>query len=527
MRWLSGLLVILICLVAIALPAAPAQAQGAEIYLSPTSGVPGQNVTVYGLNFTPSKNYYVDIYYDVNGDGDWTDDEWMVDARTDNDGNFQVDFEVPSSYKGTHTILAREATSGYVAEADFSVKPGLTVDPEKGPVGTNVTVEGQGFAEGEESIELRYYLDGNYTTIAQNISADNNGSWNWTFPVPPSALGDHRIDAKGETSTFSAVKDATFEVTPAISLAESSGRPGENMTMTGNGFYPDDRYIKILFEGQEAQTEIIRADDNGYWQGNFEVPEMPIGTYNVTAYGDSTPKAAITALSFEIKPGLVLSPDEGHVGTDLTISGYGFPVNEDVNVTYDGSPIETVETDDNGSFDNVNFVVPESQHGERRVAAGDAAGNNATAIFTMESVPPGTPELVSPSDGSRVGFIGRLVRPTFEWSEVSDDSGVYYSLQIAASSNVTTDGNFTDPLVSVTGIVGTNYTLEKTLSYGTYYWIAQAVDGAGNAGNWTAARSFHAGVVPLWAFILIIVAIVAVIGTLVYFFIIRRRIYYY
>jgi len=32
---------------------------------------------------------------------------------------------------------------------------------------------------------------------------------------------------------------------------------------------------------------------------------------------------------------------------------------------------------------------------------------------------------------------------------------------------------------------------------------------------------------PLWAFILIILAIVAGIGTAVYFFVIRRRIYYY
>jgi hypothetical protein len=537
MRWLSGLLVILICLVAMALPTIPAQAQGTTIYLSPSSGVPGQDVTVYGLNFTPNKNYYVDIYYDVNGDGEWADDEWMVDARTDNDGNFQVDFEVPSSYKGTHTILAREATSGYVAEVDFTVKPGLTVDPEDGHVGNNITVEGHGFAKNETSIELRYYPGSSYETVAENIKADENGSWQKTFSVPSSAQGAHRIDAMGESSAASAVHDTTFEVTPAISIIDPasnrtienpSGSPGQNMTMTGSGFYANDRYIKILFEGEEAQTEIIRTDDNGYWQGNFEVPEMPIGTYGVTAKGDFTPEGDITSLSFEIRPGIALSPDEGHVGTDLTITGYGFPVNEDVNITYDGSSIETTETDDNGSFDNVSFVVPESQHGERQVTAEDAAGNNATAIFTMESTPPDTPELKSPADGSRVGFIGK-VRPTFNWSVVSDDSGVYYSLQIATSANVTTDGNFTDPLVSVTGIVGTNYTLNATeaLPYGTYYWIVQAVDGAENAGNWTAASSFHAGFLPLWAFIVIIVAIVALIGTLVYFFVIRKRIYYY
>jgi hypothetical protein len=127
-----------------------------------------------------------------------------------------------------------------------------------------------------------------------------------------------------------------------------------------------------------------------------------------------------------------------------------------------------------------------------------------------------------------VGLIGK-VGPTFEWSEVSDDSGVYYSLQIADSASVTSTGEFADPVVSKEGLVGTNYTLGKTeaLPYGTYYWIVQAVDGAENAGNWTAAYSFRAGLLPLWAFIVIIVAIVAGIGTLVYFFVIRRRIHYY
>jgi len=54
----------------------------------------------------------------------------------------------------------------------------------------------------------------------------------------------------------------------------------------------------------------------------------------------------------------------------------------------------------------------------------------------------------------------------------------------------------------------------------------QAVDRAGNAGNWTAAHSFRAGLLPLWAFILIIVAIVVLLGGLIYFFIRRRRYYY-
>ncbi|HXZ29819.1 MAG TPA: hypothetical protein VEG43_01490, partial [Dehalococcoidia bacterium] len=195
--------------------------------------------------------------------------------------------------------------------------------------------------------------------------------------------------------------------------------------------------------------------------------------------------------------------------------------------TYDGTNVVAGRTDSKGSFD-VIFAVPESPHGAHQVTAEDAADNVASANFTMESNPPDKPEPISPPDKSRVGFIGE-VTPTFAWSAVSDPSGVYYNLQIAASANITAAGEFAGPIVSVTHLVGTNYTLNATqaLAYGTYYWIVQAVDRADNKSGWTTPHSFHAGLLPLWAFILGIVVAAAVIGTLVHFLVLRRRVRYY
>jgi hypothetical protein len=510
------------------LSAVPTQAdgEGPSIRLSPSSGVPGDEVTVDGYNFTPNK--WVDIYYCLNTTCLTTDRTWVADRETDDDGYFKVTFIVPESYKGAHGVLA-EDQEHKSASINFTAKPGLTVSPAEGPVGTNVTVEGHGFAKNETNIELMYYLNSTSQAVAQNISADEDGWCNWTFLIPPSAKGSHKIDAKGANSTLTAVKDATFEVTPGISLDKLSGSVGENITMTGSGFAANERDIKILFAGQEVSTDPldVRADDSGHWSAAFQVPEMSKGTYNVTAQGEYTKKQDISALSFEIKPGLVLSPAEGHVDTDLTVTGHGFATNKDVIIKYDGSEKARTTTDNKGGFSGVTFPVPEGIHGAHQVTAEGAAGN-ATAIFTMESVPPPVPELISSPDASRVGFVGK-VRPTFNWSAVPDESGVYYSLQIAASDNVTATGEFADPILSKERLVGTNYTLNATqaLPYGTYYWIVQAVDRAENAGNWTAAHSFHAGLLPLWGFIVAIVAIVVLIGALVYFFIIRRRTHYY
>ena len=118
------------------------------------------------------------------------------------------------------------------------------------------------------------------------------------------------------------------------------------------------------------------------------------------------------------------------------------------------------------------------------------------------------------------------VTPTFEWSEVSDDSGVRYSLQIATSADVTATGESVDPMVSVTNLAETSYTVTEALPYGTYYWIVQAVDGAENESDWTANHSFRVGLLPLWGLIVIIVVAAVLLILLIRALVRRRTIYY-
>jgi hypothetical protein len=514
MRLLSRVLVTLvICLLAIALPAMPAQAICVpwDIELSPSSGPPGTEVEVYGHDFAEGK--YVDIYYNGN-----LVDEGM---ETDSSGDFIITFTIPEGCRGHYEV---EADVGYsTAHTYFTVKPGLTISPEKGPVGTMVAVEGQGFAKNEESIELMYYLNGSYETIERNIAANAKGSWETSFQIPPSTRGEHELDAEGAESKLYEVQDAIFRVTAEISIDKSSGIVGDTITMTGNRFAADEMDIQILFAGQAVFTE-IQANSEGDWKASFDVPEMPTGRYIVTAEGEQTEKEDLSELNFEIKPHIGLSAYEGYIGMNLTVTGIGFAANEGVTITYDDSQIATAETNDQGSFD-VSFLVPESPYGEHKVTAGYSGQNAASTIFIMESDPPDTPQLISPPDKGRLGIRGK-VTPTFEWSDAPDESGVHYNLQIATSEEVTAAGEFVDPMILVTGLVETSHTLETTLSYGTYYWIVQAVDGADNESGWTAVYTFRIGLLPLWGFIAAIAGAVVLLGALIRALVIRRTIYY-
>jgi hypothetical protein len=502
-----------ISLIAIALPSVPAQAACVpyDIELFPESGRPGTEVSVYGHDFAASK--LVDVYYDGS---------LIATNRTDSQGDFTITFTVPEGCRGPYEV---EADVGYTTvHTYFIVKPGLIVSPQQGLVATNVTVEGKGFAKNEQAIELRYYLNGNYETVERHIIADGKGSWEINFQIPPSTKGRHKLDAEGADSRLYEVQDAIFEVTAGISLDKSSGIVGDNVTMTGNRFAAEEKGIQILFDGEAVVTD-IKANSQGKWEAGFKVPEMPAGIHNITVEGEWTSKEDTSAFGFAIEPAIALSPAEGNVSMNLSVTGHGFAANEDVVIMYDDREVTTAQTNDKGSFD-ASFLVPESHYGERLVTAGYAGENHASAAFAMESDPPDTPTLISPSDRSRLGFVGK-VTPTFQWREVSDESAVRYSLQIATRAAVTATGEFVDPIVSKEDLAQANYTLEETeaLPYGTYYWIVQAVDGAENESGWSTACSFRVGLLPKWAFIVIIVAVVLAIGALIRILLLRRRYY--
>jgi hypothetical protein len=411
MELLLRLLIVLIgCLVAIVLPATPAQgACGTPfIRLSSDSGVPGTQVAVEGQRFQAGT--YVDIYYDGTS---------IAVGSTDLVGNFAVTITIPEGCKGGHQVHAQVLPD--TADAYFTVKPGLTVSPEKGLPGTNVTVKGRGFAKNEQGIELRYYFNGNYQTIVRNITADAGGSWKTSFPIPPSAGGDHKLDAQGVETRLTDVEEATFQVATEISIDKSSGIVGDTIVMTGSRFVAYESGIQILFADQPVVTG-IKASAQGDWEGSFNVPEMRTGTFSITAEGQQTKREDISDLNFKIEPGIALSSYAGYVGMNVTATGRGFAASKDVVMRYEGSQAATATTNTTGSF-VASFSVPESQHGEHRVTAEDTAKNKATATLTVESDPPPMPTLISPSNGSREGLVG-TVRPTFEWSEVSEDSGV-------------------------------------------------------------------------------------------------------
>jgi len=542
MKLLSRLgIALAICLMAIPIMATPVEANPDFSLRNTTSytgldrdeGYVGDEVTISG-DYEESPIW---IYYELynEDEDDWP--YWKVSGEWDDTDEiyyYDKDIEIPESCKGIHDVLIcdDDDPDSDVDTLEFTVYPLIEIDESDGAAGTEVEATGYGWDENESEIEIRFYLedpDDDYddkdlyeVAWSGDIEVDDYGTWeDVTFEIPAASKGDHWIYAEGDESNDiedDEIRGVEFEILPGISLDKESGGFGETITVTGSGFEEDEKDIEILFDNKKVAGG-IEADDDGIWEGTFEVPEAAKGTYDVTAEGRKTDKEDINEVEFEVLPGLVLSPTEGHVGTILTISGGGFLANKSVTVTYDGVTKGSATTNSKGSFSGISFEATHTQttHTVEHSVVATYDNTTLSTKFTIESLAPAKPTLSSPVNASRVGLF-RKQTATFTWSAVTDDSGVSYNLQIGTSAD------FAQVLISKVGLSEASYTLTgaEALSYGTYYWRVKAVDGAQNDSGWTSAYSFKSGLLPLWAFIAIVALIVVLIGALVFVFGIRR-----
>ena len=65
-----------------------------------------------------------------------------------------------------------------------------------------------------------------------------------------------------------------FTVVPIVSVDRIDARPGDSVTVTGNGFRASEPGITVKM-GQTTVAQGITAHDNGSWTDTFIVPQFP------------------------------------------------------------------------------------------------------------------------------------------------------------------------------------------------------------------------------------------------------------
>jgi len=439
-----------------------------EVEISPENGPVGTKVYVTARNFEPDQT--VEIYF-----SDIT--EPVKTWPTDSDGYLHTGFRVPEYPAGRFRVLANDGTNNLFVY--FTLEPCIEVDVTSGFVGDEVQVTGTGFADDED---VAVYLEG---VEIGSSATDVNGSFNATCVICESAHGRHTIKAEDAADNYDTFDFVTRQ---SVTIDPAEGTPGTELVLSGHGFNAD---TDVAIEFGEEEIDIVHTGGDGAFTALVLAPGGASGVYEVRADdGEVRDYAQFTLTS---SAGLSAAGDT--IGSLLTVSGTGFMPNGDVTVRYDSSQVGESKAGPTGAF-SITFPVPSSMHGDHEVTVTD--GTNAAAMpFVVESSPPATPAVLSPSDGSKAG--GQIY---FDWEDVVDPSGVMYQLEIAS------DPDFVDIVVTELALLSSDYLLTedaelpRTGKDGAYYWRVKAVDRASNASAWSGSRSFQVGFVfemPTWA----------------------------
>ena len=464
-------------------------------------GPVGTTVTLDGYGFPASKEIKVTLFQGEIKKG--KEEKDTADAK----GTWgPISYTIPDTPAGGYTfdIAANEGTPvGWVnwVSKYFKVIPEITVTPDSGTVGQKINIEGTGFASEEEDIEVTF--DGE--ARKENITADEDGSWSASITVPIRTCGRYDIDASGETTRARNVDPVKFTVVAGISVTPALAYVGDEITVTGGGFAPEEDGVKVTFEGTVVATN-IPADTYGCWESSFTLPASTYGSHTVSASGETT-AAVTTTLNTKAKIE-ELSPVEGAPGDSVSLTGSGFSGNKKLTVTVGGIAVPgNMQTQTNGNV-NITFHVPKgSPVGERTLVVTDEGGATDQVDFTVtRKTLSTTPLPISPKESKlRSGEV------TFNWQGSTGDTGYTYTLEISTTAG---SGN----IWSKSGIAETSYTLteEEALPKGTYYWRVKIVDDYGNESAWSDSIEFTVSPIPTWVWVVVGLVVLVVLMVVAY-----------
>lgn len=495
---------VILSLLVIAIPAAPALA-AEEFELSPDTGEVGDKVEVTGDGFK-SDGTRVWIYFsDQEADvGDEIDDEVevykLVKKRTPDDtGDLDTYFYVPDEiYYDGDTDDPEDVVSGYYyvfityeddedieAVQEFVVS-GIELDPVEGPVGTEVEISGIGF-DRREDLDYIEYDDDEVDIESGDEDTDSSGEFVSFILIPESTAGEHTITVRDKGRKEGS---ATFTVEPEIAVSPTSGVEGDEVTVIGTGF-GDEQDITITFDGISIATS--DTDDVGSFSVSFVLADVAAAIYDVEAEDedDNTAESTFTVTvttSITIDP-VTTETSPAHVGMNVAVSGTNFKANSPITITdtTSGILLTTITSDADGAFQVT--LEATGTAGQHVITAGDGT-DTLSVSFIMESQVPSAPLLLWPEDGGKAEALA-----LFDWEDVTDDSGVTYTLQVA------TRNDFTPAfmILEKTELTASEYTLiggealESTKQEEPYYWRVQVIDGASNESEWSVFGSFYVG----------------------------------
>jgi len=389
----------------------------ASDYYGEARGAVGDRVEIIGTD--GSVDTYLSVYFsdqeaDVNDNID-TDvtryKVWPEALTVTTGGNFKVtNLEIPNALLDGDEVLSElhggiyyfylvkynhsetgpgTPTTKILAVVEFEIAgiADVNIDKTTGPVGTVVNVNGSGFAP-SEYIDIDYYQTStSFITIDTMVSGSDqvkpDGTFNFSFAIPDSVNGKHKVIFKGEISRASETFE--FTVSPSVTLSKGSGQGGDNVIVYAKGFLRSSD-VDIFIEGikldiDDSATISDKTDTTGSLTYIVTIPAaLGSGTYDVLVRDETTSTiSATTQFEVILNSAMEISHSSGNVGDKVTVNGTCYAAGTTVTILYDGVSVGTATVDSSGDFTK-EITIPESACGSHTIVVG-----TQDKTFTVEA----------------------------------------------------------------------------------------------------------------------------------------------
>jgi hypothetical protein len=358
----------LLLMLAALTPVMPVSAAAILTTLSINTGPPGTQVVVLGT-FTTGITYTLSL-----GTTDVFTTATPVTTGITSTAGTVAPFTVPVLARGVYYVIVVAGPDVTQPSATFTITPQITVSAASGSTGDQVNVSGNGFSA-SQAVSIVF----DNQTIA-SVTSDVHGAFASTaVTIPSASLGNHTISAKDATGP---TPTANFSISPKATLSVKEGQVGTVVVISGTGFTPS-KPVAFFIDSTSITQNIVTDASGKFANYNLTIPAMPGGDHTIKiqdyAYN------AITT-SFKVNPSITLQPNQGAIGSKVTITGNGFtPVTDNpVAFTFNGTAIATtpaaVAADGDGNF-AATIIVPSGSTGAIKITAKDTL-TTASADFT-------------------------------------------------------------------------------------------------------------------------------------------------
>ena len=419
-------------------------------YISPTSGIVGEVVTVFGTGYQAGEEVHIGFSTQA------TITTVVADSPR---GDFVVTFIVNTEAQGTKVITATGTNPLYLMDTDiFILIPHIVLVPTSGYAGvTTVSIYGTGYPY-NGAYTIRTYLDQSQQT--PNKTPSVYGTFTKDFLIPSNWTGGKRNirSATYQGLTYILMGEATevFTILPKITTVNPSAGPvGQVVTVSGK-YFAESEVVRIDF-GTQFTIATTTADPGCPNGGGFSCTFI-VGTYSsggkvITATGFANNLMATS--TFEVKPNnIILNPASGILNAIVTVTGNGYTQGEVITLDFGTQvTIATATANSQGIF-SATFIVNTQAYGSRMVTAtGETSNLPDTEPFTILPTING---VIPPS-----GPVGTIVIVKGEGFWESPISGLLIDFGASVGLGPNESGN-----TDVNGSYVGSFTVNKQ-SYGT------------------------------------------------------------